>query len=101
MGLLSTTLVGVFHLLAVALDVMTFFLLVHLICTWCQWRPLVAMDQVGTPMVTYVTGTVGRLWRRAVPQHWLSERQLSAIALALICLGKLVLGITFKVIVLI
>ena len=101
MGILIGLVAAVIHVLAVALDVTTLFLLVHLICTWRPWRPLVAMDQVGTPMVHYVTGTLGRLWRQVVPQHWLSEKQLSALALALVCLVKLVLGIVFKVMVLI
>lgn len=96
MGILAYLLAAAVHLLAVAVDLAVLLLLAHLLAGWRAWRPLVAIDRVGAPLVDYLAERADHLWRRVAPNHWLSDRQKVALLLALACLVKLALGVGWK-----
>jgi len=93
MGLIGTMFLVLFHLLAVALDVTFLFLLVRLLRRWRPWKPLVAFDRIGTPLVQYVSTQVDHLWRRVSPNHYLTDRDRLLMALALVCTVRLLIGL--------
>jgi len=93
MGLIGTMFLVLFHLLAVGLDVVFVFLLARLLRRWRPWKPLVAFDRIGTPLVDYVTSSVDRAWRRVSPRHYLTDRDRLLLALALVCAVRLLIGL--------
>ena len=92
MGIIIYLFFVALHFAVVALDVVLLFVVVRLICGRRQtWKPLMAFDRAGRPLVDHVQDTVGRWWNRVHPARHLTTRETLYLAVAVICAARFVI----------
>ena len=92
MGIIIYLFFVALHFAAVVLDVILVFVVVHLICDRRQtWKPLMAFDRAGRPLVKHVEDTMGRWWNRAHSARQLTAREKLYLAVSVICAVRLLI----------
>lgn len=93
MGLVHVMLFAVVYLVGQGLELVGFFLMVRLITIHWRFRPLLAFDRIGQPVVEPLLGAA----QRAIPTEWVSQepqriRLAAAATLLAVTLCRCALG---------
>ena len=92
MGIIIYALFVALHFGAVVLDVVLVFVVVHLICDRRQtWKPLMAFDRAGRPLVRHVEDIMRRWWNHTHPARQLTARKQLYLAVVVICAARLLI----------
>lgn len=93
MFLFELILVSIIYLAITGLDIVSFFLVIHVLSLRWPTRPLLALDRVGEPIADPLIEAV----TRAIPCHWMTgeerrKRLAAAATLLVLALSRLALA---------
>ncbi len=88
-------LVGLLFLVSTGLDIVTFFLTVHLLLLWRQMHWLARLDRIGEPLVNSLVQWMDEFVRKQLRRRW-SQRSLICLVLMMVFVLKVALGLLLK-----
>lgn len=87
------------HFGAVVLDVVLVFVVVHLICGRRQtWKPLMALNRAGRPLVRHVENIMRRWWNHTHPARQITARKQLYLAVVVICAARLLICLVWTLV---
>jgi len=96
MGLFSNLLFSIIHLVLLAIDIVSFFVLVRLLCYRWKTGWLKALDATGAPVVDGFTGCIRKTASRLTKKTYTPRAQLITAMLVLVLIRTLLVALFSK-----
>lgn len=96
MGLFSSLLLSIVHLMLLAIDILSFFILVRLLCYGWHAGWLKALDTTGKPVVDWFIDYVQRIATHLTTTKYSQRAQLAAGMLVLVLIRSLLVALFGK-----